>query len=472
MTSARGQLALVGCLLFLCGGSVRAGDDLRVGASLVDITSPAGYRMCGYFNERLNTGLHDPLTARVLYLEQGDQRAALVICDLCFIDVGITQRVRRGLAERMNFAQTSVVIAATHSHTGPEYAGPLRDYFHQQAIARDGADRLEAVDYPAELAAKIVDAVVAASSRAQPARLAIALGDGSGLSFNRRFHMQDGSVVFNPGKLNPQIVRTAGPVDPDVDVLVARSAATHRPLACLTVFALHLDTVGGTDYSADFPFFLHTQLEKHFGQPCMSLFANGTCGDINHIDVSHDRPQRGFDEAQRIGDELARRVMAALPEARPLAAPSFAARIQTVNVPLQEYAQEAITSARRNMDLVGTSSLGFLEQVEAVKIVSLASRPKRSQPMEVSVMRLDDSTAIVGLPGEVFVDLGLAVKQRSPFANTAVIELIGDYHYIPTRKAFAEGSYETVNSIIAPGGGEMLVATAVSMLKDLAPKGR
>jgi neutral ceramidase len=78
---------------------------------------------------------------------------------------------------------------------------------------------------------------------------------------------------------------------------------------------------------------------------------------------------------------------------------------------------------------------------------------------------------VVGLPGEVFVDLGLAIKQASPFATTLVIELCqDDPSYIPTRKAFAEGSYETVNSRIAPGGGELMVDAAVQLLKELAPK--
>jgi neutral ceramidase len=73
------------------------------------------------------------------------------------------------------------------------------------------------------------------------------------------------------------------------------------------------------------------------------------------------------------------------------------------------------------------------------------------------------------LPGEVFAELGLAIKQASPFKHTVVIELSNDNPaYIPTDKAFKEGSYETINSRIAPGGGERLVAEAVRLLKALA----
>jgi len=68
----------------------------------------------------------------------------------------------------------------------------------------------------------------------------------------------------------------------------------------------------------------------------------------------------------------------------------------------------------------------------------------------------------------VFVDLGLAIKKASPFPTTVVVELCNDAPgYVPTRKAFAEGSYETVNSRVQPGGGEMLVETAIELLNEL-----
>ena len=75
--------------------------------------------------------------------------------------------------------------------------------------------------------------------------------------------------------------------------------------------------------------------------------------------------------------------------------------------------------------------------------------------------------AIVLLPGEVFADLGLAIKRGSPFRHTLVVELANDNPaYIPTEKAFKEGSYETVNSRIAPGGGERLAEAAIQLLKE------
>jgi neutral ceramidase len=109
-----------------------------------------------------------------------------------------------------------------------------------------------------------------------------------------------------------------------------------------------------------------------------------------------------------------------------------------------------------------------MEKVEAYKTLSLAKCQVESMDLEVQVFRLSDQVAVVGLPGEVFVDLGLAIKQASPFATTLVIELCGDAPgYIPTQKAFKEGSYETVNSRVAPGGGESMVKVVIQLLKEL-----
>jgi hypothetical protein len=456
-------VAVLWLTIGVCGAA-----ELEVGAAKVDITPPVGYRMSGYFYERLSTGTHDPLWAKAIVFRQGSQQAALVFCDLIGISRQVSSEARRKAAEKTGISAANILIAATHSHTGPLYAGVLRDHFHKLAVARDGKDAAEAVDYSALLVGKLVEAIAAARTSAKAATLSAGSATQQGLSFNRRFHMKDGTVVFNPGKLNPNIVRVAGPIDPDVGFVLARGA-DDRPLAVLSVFAMHLDTVSGTLYSADYPHYLERDLAKAFGPDCVSLFGAGTCGDINHIDVSHDRPQGGQAEAERIGTTLAATVSANVKQLGKLAAPSLAVRQTMVEAPLQQYAPERVALAQEELFKVGTRERSFLEQVETCKIVKLAALGK-TIPLEVQVFRLGDELALVGLPGEVFVELGLAIKQASPFKHTLVIELCNDAPaYIPTKKAFAEGSYETVNSLVAPGGGEMLVEAAIKMLKELRP---
>ncbi len=441
-----------------------AAEELRAGAEARDITPPLGYRMSGYFSERLATGVRDPLFAKALVLRQGDTAVALVCCDLIGIPRSVSDAARRRAAEATGIAADNIAVCCTHSHTGPLYAGVLREWFHAQAIERDGADAAESVDYPAFLVEQIAAAVEAAQASLAPARLARGLvAQEPQLSFNRRFHMKDGSVQFNPGQRNPNIVRPAGPIDPDVGVVLVRPEGDGPPRAVLTVFAMHLDTVGGTLYSADYPYHLEQTLRQTWGAPLLSLFGAGTCGDINHIDVTREdrRP------TEEIGRALAASVLRAAANATEVQ-PSLRARSKLVEVPLQTYTPQELAWAKENMPLVGTRQLGFLEQVRACKLLALAGYPGPTAELEVQAVRLGEDLALVTLPGEVFVELGLTIKQASPFAQTLVIELANhNPAYIPTRKAFAEGSYETVNSVIAPGGGELLVQAALELLEEL-----
>jgi hypothetical protein len=98
-----------------------------------------------------------------------------------------------------------------------------------------------------------------------------------------------------------------------------------------------------------------------------------------------------------------------------------------------------------------------------------------SLPIEVTTMTLGDDVAMVFLPGEVFVELGLAIKRGSPYRTTFVVELSGcvETMYIPTRGAYAGGGYEVINSAVKPGSGEMLVEAALKLLRTSAsaPRG-
>ncbi len=145
--------------------------ELQAGVAVVDITPPAGYRMSGYFYERLNTGTHDPLQAKALVLRQGEEQAALVFCDLIGIAREVSGRARVLAAKKTGIPVEHILIAATHSHTGPLYMGALRNYFHEQAVAAKGEDPHEKIDYPSTLAEKLAEAIGRAKESARPVRL-------------------------------------------------------------------------------------------------------------------------------------------------------------------------------------------------------------------------------------------------------------------------------------------------------------
>jgi hypothetical protein len=111
---------------------------------------------------------------------------------------------------------------------------------------------------------------------------------------------------------------------------------------------------------------------------------------------------------------------------------------------------------------------GGLAVVKAHRVLRLHHSAQTAIPVEVSALVVGDS-AFVGLPGEIFVELGLEIKARSPFGYTFVVELCNDaIGYVPTCKAYDEGGYESTSSPLAPGTGEQMVEAALALLGDLA----
>jgi neutral ceramidase len=445
----------------------------------VNITPPVGARLAGHFYEAFSTGVHDSLWAKAIVLAQGKQKFAFVFCDLIGITPDITTPARKLASAATGIPYQNIVIAATHSHTGPLFYGFQHTYFHNKAIADEGVDPHEKSDYPDFLIRQLEAAIVKANEGIKPIEIETGTGEQKGLSFNRRYYMKNGTVLFNPGPLNPDIVGPAGPIDPEVGILLVRDGKSKKYTGGVTVFAMHADCIGGTEMSADYPYYLEQNLRKKFGEKYISLFSLGTAGDINDIDTKKDQPIYSDSNTQKIGKVLSQTVIDAMPDLNKIVEPSFASFSSKVSLPLQVPTTAQIDSAEvliNNLYKVsqsgayiknaGGESGDFLKRVEMSKFLALKSQ-KATVEVEVQVFRLDNQTAIVCLPGEIFAELGIQIKKQSPFRNTMVMTVCNDKtSYIPTRKAFSEGSYEVTNSIIQPGGGEMLVNAAVRLLKQ------
>jgi len=452
----------------MAGNSSHTADtSLKAGMAEIDITPPIGHRMAGYFEERLATGVHDPLKAKAIILQQGGKQIALIFCDLVGLSLNVTTNARALASQKTGIPVSNIVIAATHSHTGPLFNDVRRNYFHNEAVTRFGKDPQEKIYYPAFLTEQLVKVIVEAQSKLQPAEVDEGITTQPGLPFNRRYRMKNGKIAFNPGQLNPNIVGPAGPVDSDVSILLVKDAKHKKPVGGLTVFAMHADTIGGTEFSADYPYFIQQTLRNVFGQNYISAFGAGTCGDLNQIDVSKKSEVKGFGVAEKLGTTIGETELHDISKLRPIDKPSLAVRSLTLTLPLQEVTPKELEDAKALMPQLNDTNMDFYAKVRAVKAVDLSERGK-TWPMEVQVFRLDSETAIVCLPAELFVEFGLAIKKASPFKQTFVIALCNDRPcYIPTLKAFKEGSYEVTNSRLKPGSGETLVQTALNLLNDL-----
>jgi hypothetical protein len=442
-------------------------QGLNAGMAEIDITPPIGYRMAGYFEERVSTGTHDPLKAKAMVLEHGDERIALVFCDLVGMSLHVTRAARAEASQLTGIPVTNIIIAATHSHTGPLFDATLAEYFHRSALKQFGYDPAETIDYPKFLTSQLVKVIATAASNAQPAEVDDGIGQRTGLAFNRRYYMRDGSVATNPGKTNRNIIKAAGPVDPDVGIIIVKNRKSEKLEGGLTVFAMHADTTGGTEYSADYPYYLQQALRQSLGSNYISAFGAGTCGDINHIDVSKGGLLRGPTITGPLGRALAETVLDELPHLHPIVHPDIGVRSETLMLPLQKTTPREVAEAKVILHRSNDVKMSLLWKTRAVKDVDLAEKGPL-YPMEVQVFRLDTNTAIVCLPAEIFVQFGLAIKKASPFERTMVIALSNDRpSYVPTLQAFKEGSYEVLNSRLAPGAGEKMTEAAIGMLNQL-----
>lgn len=478
--------------------------SLRVGAGRAVITPPLGVSLAGSYTDRRAIGLHDDLYARAFVIDDGAAQVAVVSCDLIGVRASTVAGARRAIEHACGIPAGHVLIAATHNHSGP-----LTRELSASGLAGETDE-----PYLAQLERQIAAAVQIAYWRRAPAQLRLTLGRESGVAFNRRFVLREGPVRTNPGKQNPEVVRPAAPVDDRVWTVTALPVDEHIsqegsasvppnvvPLGVLVNFGLHPAIVGGTVVGADFPAYLESGVQRALGPsgngaggpwaivssaagvgmgdgPApVVVFANAPCGDINHLDVSHAQRQGGFAEAARVGTILAGEVIKAACRLVPDATwpggdgqPRVRGARRTVDLPLRRPTAEQVAWAREAARGAMTMVPGKgLEVVEAHRILALAEGwTGETHTTEVQALALGDDLAIVGLPGEVFAELGLALRERSPFRHTLVLGLANEaIGYVPTQRAFEEGGYEPTSSRLQPGGGERLVEEALAALATL-----
>jgi neutral ceramidase len=447
------------CLLFLLIATPPLAADLRVGAAAVVITPPEGTPLAGYYSQRGSKTVLDDIHAKAIVLEAGDTKAALVVCDLISLPRHVVTEARRQVAAATGIPGANVMISATHTHTGPVLT---RESALDELV---GATSDLGRRYTEKLPELIAKAVGDAHKKLAPARAATAIGKEDGVSFNRRFHMKDGTVSWNPAKRHPDIVKPAGPIDPTVNV-VYFDTPKNAPVATYVNFALHPDTVGGQGVSADFPGVLAKRLAEYRGPDMLTVFANGCCGNINHRNITWTDPQKGPAEANRIGTLLAAAVLRTTPDLKPAAADRLVVKSELVKLPLPPVTPEDVTKANDVVKRIKDAKTTFPEKVKAFQVLDVAARDGKPWEVEVQVVALGDQLAWVSLPGEIFVELGLAIKAASPYPNTLIAELAnGSIGYVPNRTAYAEGNYEVVSARVAEGAGEQLVEVATRLLK-------
>jgi hypothetical protein len=210
-------------------------------------------------------------------------------------------------------------------------------------------------------------------------------------------------------------------------------------------------------------------LADYHGANHYTLVANGACGNLNHLDFSWRWPQGTAIEQHRIATILGASVFQAYKDLQPAAAGPLRAKSELVELALPEITPAQVEEARQAVAATkDDTGANFMKLVRAYRVLDVAAREGNPHRVEVQVIVLGNDIAWVSLPGEIFVELGLAIKKRSPFPHTFLVELANEnIGYVPDRRSYAEGNYEPESARCAPGSGERLVEAAVKLLSEL-----
>jgi neutral ceramidase len=429
---------------FLCCGILLTAarghsQTLAAGVARVDITPPSGMPLQGYPDSGRNaTGVRDPLYARVLMLQAGAQRLALVDLDLIApLEPAYVGQVREAARADVSY----VLVAAIHTHSGPPLIPTL-----------SSAPR----DWEASTVGKITDAIHQAATRAVPVRLGVGYGVVY-LGHNRLRDNRDGSVTWF--EKNWTDVSTS-PVDPTVAVLRVDDMSG-SPIAVLVNYACH-PVIYGPDsllYSADFPGVMTRVVEKEIGGKALAFFLQGGDGDINPLYAVTPLAEGAVEFSERTGTELGR------------VAAQIADQIQTRadQAGSLEFAEDPIAFGPR------WDAQKWLA-ADPQNAATIAEKTKSEYELPVTTVLINKQIALLGLPGEPFVDFQRQWRARCPVHDCFFLGYANGYYgYFPTIEAATRGGYGAAHpsTWIEVGAGERMldhvIARVYEMLGRLEP---
>jgi len=432
------------------GGETGAGRVFRAGAAASNITPPLGGPIIGGWNSPPATHVHDELYAKCLVLDDGTTRLAFVICDNLGIGREVYDKARQIIHDKTDIPPDNVMMAATHTHS---------------SVSARGSNRLkpnnELTDYQQFLVMRIADGVRRAVNNLEPARIGWGAGREPTQVFNRRYFMKPGvptpnpfggtdKAVMNPGRGNPGILKAAGPTDPEVAFVSVQSTGG-RQIALLANYSLHY--VGGgrsgaisADYFGMFSERIGQLLEADgVDPPFVGILSNGSSADINNINWLQ-KPQRKFapyEKMRQVADLVARAVHKAHREMEFHDWVRLGSIREDQTLTVRKPTEQQMDYARKMLDKPEDAKpYHKREKVYARRIIAM-----NESPDEVSVVlqtfRIGD-LAICAIPFEVFVEIGLELKVKSPFEQTFTISHAnGTYGYLPTVRQHELGGYET-----------------------------
>ncbi|MFN4259607.1 MAG: hypothetical protein ACK4RK_09930 [Gemmataceae bacterium] len=438
-------LGIVGVPDVMGQGTQKAEERvLRAGAATSNITPRLGRLIVGGFSPFPAKHIHDELHARCLVLDDGQTKIAFVVCDNLGIDRSVYDHARRLITKETGIPGDNILMSATHTHSGPSWHG------------RDDEDG----DYPSFLARKIADGVARAERNLEPARIGWGVGREPNQVFNRRWKMKPGpalanpfggvdQVRMNPPRLSPDLIEPAGPTDPEISFLTVQSR-DGRPIALLANYSLHY--VGGVrpgDISADYFAVFADRIQQLLGAdrldpPFVGMLCNGTSGDINNNNYAAPGEKRQpYEQMRRVAHAVAAEVDRVHQTVRFHDWVPLGVQHKEISLATRKPTPEQLTWAKETLAKPADAPQYHpRERNYAQRVLALHDAPPRGE-IVLQAFRVG-KVGIAAIPFEVFAEIGLEIKQKSPFQPTFTVSLAnGSGGYLPTPAQHKVGGYET-----------------------------
>lgn len=433
--------------------------QLFAGAAIIDVTPQKPMFLHGYPHvERTSEGIHDPLFASAMIIDDGKNQIGLCAVDVIFITKQITSRVREQVQKVTGIKGENLMISASHTHSGPVI---FSDIFYDPVVPR--ADP----KYITYLVNKIVKVYIEAFHNKRESKIAITTADGSGIGGNRH------SIT--------------DAIDPEVPIVVLKDASTDKIFALSTIYCMH-PTILHEDsklYSADFPGYTRQFIKDNLGDDVILIYHSGPSGNQSPRHFIHSNT---FEEADRLGSKLGEQItnsVLQLNESDYQDWFSISNQQSQLNLPqrkfmTEEEAAEKVIFAKNKLDhmrlnkedpkeirTVECDWFGALENNQLAKMSGNGELEKIYNsvlPAEVNIIGLGD-TYFVFLPGELFVEYSLWIKEltnKKIFISTMSNGVLAGY--LVTEQAEKDGGYEASNSIFPAKGGEIMTNKVIELL--------
>jgi Neutral/alkaline non-lysosomal ceramidase, N-terminal len=409
-------------------------EEMKAGVAKADITPPLGTQMWGYFDRLKGAeGILDPLYARVLVLEAGEKQLAYVDLDLgrTFGPASL-EKLRQAVKQGSGI--DDLIVQATHTHAGPV----VMDQYPSGTPAWETA-----------ALGKIEQAVHEAQAAAVPVRLGVGYGEAT-IGYNRRRVNSDGSVTMI--WQNPERIPT-WPVDSTLTLLrVDRMDGT--PLAILVNDGTHPVTFGGDNlrFSADFPGVMCKVVEQAFDGKPLAFFVQGAPGDINVYDATTPMTQDAVGRRDWAGETIGK------------AAAEAAKQIQTQSDsnPSIDFSEDTLPfDLRWNPEKFRKA---ILDEIGPKGFEVYAPPIQETMHMPVTTALIDRNIALMGMPGEPFVQFQMDWRAECPVDHCFFLGYANGYNgYFPTIQAASEGGYGATSATtwVQVGAGERMVNHAL-----------